>query len=183
MGNTPSAPWTRKQKSQNVHASKLRTNKSTYMCIFCIPISFFLTHLHHKKVSCKRSYLMGQFHETWFLFFSLRILLTRRGMIPWGDWITGVWYPGETDSPGYDTPGSQIFLLKIWITQRILNQNRKYFYPLVSGTGRFELCKKLEVENLVGLSLRTIEIWRHSGAADELDKFLNASFSCFCVKP
>ena len=71
MGNTPSAPWTRKQKSQNVHASKLRTNKSTYMCIFCIPISVFLTHLHHKKVSCKRSYLMGQFHEIWFLFFYL----------------------------------------------------------------------------------------------------------------
>ena len=42
--------------------------------------------------------------------------LTRRGMKPWGDW-------------------------QILITQWILNQNRKYFKPLVSGPGRFELWK------------------------------------------
>ena len=65
-------------------------------------------------------------------------------MIPWGDWLAGVWYPRETDSPGYHTPGSQIFGLKIRITQWILNQNRKYFNPVVSGTGRFELWKKTE---------------------------------------
>ena len=58
------------------------------------------------------------------------------------------------DSPGYHTPGSQFFETKIRITQQKLNQNRKYFNPLVSGPGRFEILKKkLEVENLVGLSL------------------------------
>ena len=72
---------------------------------------------------------------------------TSWGMIPWGDWLAGVWYPAEiaslgydtqgdwltrvwyhreSDSPGYDTRGSQIFGVKIWITLRILNQNRKY---------------------------------------------------------
>ena len=45
----------------------------------------------------------------------------------------------KTDSPGYGTPGSQIFGLNIRITQQILNQNRKYFNALVSGTGRFQL--------------------------------------------
>ena len=44
---------------------------------------------------------------------------------PQGDWLAGVSYPGETDSLGYDTPGSQIFELKIRITWRILNQNQK----------------------------------------------------------
>ena len=49
--------------------------------------------------------------------------------------IQYIWYPGETDLQGYDTrgdwlagvsyPGSQIFELKISITQQILNQNRK----------------------------------------------------------
>ena len=68
--------------------------------------------------------------------------LTRRGMIHRGDWLAGVWYPRETDSLGYDTLGRQIFGLKIRITQRILNQNIKYFNPLVSGTGSFELWKK-----------------------------------------
>ena len=74
-------------------------------------------------------------------------------MIPQGDWLAGVYYTGETDSPEYDTQGSKIFGLKIRKTQQILNQNRKYFNPLVSGTGRLEIWKKLEVENLVGLSL------------------------------
>ena len=46
--------------------------------------------------------------------------LTRRGMIP-----------GETNLPGYDTPGIQIFGLKIRINQQILNQNLKYFNSLV----------------------------------------------------
>ena len=38
--------------------------------------------------------------------------VTRRGMIPWGDWLAGVSYPREScfggffiDSPGHDTPG------------------------------------------------------------------------------
>ena len=30
---------------------------------------------------------------------------------------------------------------KIWITQQNLTQNQKYFNLLVSGPGRFELCK------------------------------------------
>ena len=82
--------------------------------------------------------------------------LTRLGMIPWGDWLTRVWYHGESDSPAYDALGSQIFGLKIRITLRIFNRNRKYFNPLVSSQGWFEWWKKLEVENLVGLSLEDI---------------------------
>ena len=48
----------------------------------------------------------------------------------------------------YDTPGRlncrgtiQRIDWKIWITRRILKHNRKYFNPLVSGPGRFELLK------------------------------------------
>ena len=54
------------------------------------------------------------------------------------DWLSAV-------SPKHDT--------KIRLTERNLNQNRKYCNPLVRGPGRFEGWKKLEVENLVGLSL------------------------------
>ena len=43
--------------------------------------------------------------------------------------------------------------LKIRISWRNLNQNLKYFNLLVSGPYRFKWWKKLEVENLVGLSL------------------------------
>ena len=38
------------------------------------------------------------------------------------------------------------------------NQNRKYWNPLISGPGWFEWWKKLAVENLVGLSLKT-SLW------------------------
>ena len=31
--------------------------------------------------------------------------LTQRIMIPRGDWLRAVWYPGEIDSAQYDTPG------------------------------------------------------------------------------
>ena len=36
------------------------------------------------------------------------------------------------DSPGYDTPKNRI-------TQRMLNQNRNFFNPLLGGPGRLEL--------------------------------------------
>ena len=55
--------------------------------------------------------------------------------------------------PWSDTLRSQIFELKVLITQRILNQNRKFYNLLVTGSGRFELRKRLQVDNLVGLSL------------------------------
>ena len=60
-------------------------------------------------------------------------LLTRRGMrdtpgrltcwgiIHRGDWLAWVSYTGETKLLGYHTLGSQIFELKILITQRIKN--------------------------------------------------------------
>ena len=54
--------------------------------------------------------------------------MTRRGMIPRGDWLTG-----------YDTPGR---FRKIRITRPNLNQNRKFFNLLVSGPGRFEWWQK-----------------------------------------
>ena len=38
-------------------------------------------------------------------------------------------------------PGDSFYEPKNRITQQILNQNRKYFNPLVSGPGRFELGK------------------------------------------
>ena len=45
------------------------------------------------------------------------------------------------DSPGYDTVpwGVSFYEPKNRITHRILNQNQKYFNPLVGGPGRFEL--------------------------------------------
>ena len=73
-------------------------------------------------------------------------LLTRRGIIPRGDWLAGVSYPREIDSPGYHTPRRltrqgiipwRVKKLKIRITRRIINKNRKYFNTLVSGPGRF----------------------------------------------
>ena len=68
--------------------------------------------------------------------------LNHRGMIPQGVmfrrvfyWIAGVWYSMEIDSSGYHTPGRLTRWciihkgdLKKLITERILNQNRKYFY-------------------------------------------------------
>ena len=65
-------------------------------------------------------------------------------------WLTGVWYPGEIDSAQYHTPGR---FIKIRITRRKLNQNRKYFNPLVSGPGWFKWWKQIDVKNLGGLSL------------------------------
>ena len=65
-------------------------------------------------------------------------------------WLAGVWHPGEIDSAQYHTPGR---FRKIRITWRKIKQNRKYFNPLVSGPGWFKQWKKLEVKNLVGLSL------------------------------
>ena len=65
------------------------------------------------------------------------------------EWLAGVWYVGEIDSPGYPPPGTLTRRgiiprgdWTIWINWQILNQNRKYFNPLVSGPGRFELWKK-----------------------------------------
>ena len=47
--------------------------------------------------------------------------------------------------PGYDTLGRlNRGVIIPGITWQILNQNRKYFYPLVSGPGRSELLKKNE---------------------------------------
>ena len=68
--------------------------------------------------------------------------LTPRGH----EWLTGVWYPGETDSPGYDTSGR--FFRKIQITQK----NRKYLHPLLSGPGSLELWRK-QFKRFVGQSL------------------------------
>ena len=57
-------------------------------------------------------------------------------------------------SPQDLTPlGVSFFKLKIRINRPNLNQNRKYYNPLVNGSGRFEWGEKLEVKNLVGLSL------------------------------
>ena len=86
--------------------------------------------------------------------------MTRRGMITRGDWLCAVGYPGKIDSVQYDTPGYTTpgRFIKIRITQRNRNQNRKYFNTLVSGPGWFKWWKKLEVENLVGLSLQMREL-------------------------
>ena len=54
-----------------------------------------------------------------------------RGMIPWG---------------------VSFYEPKIRIIQQNLHQNRKHLNTLFSGPGRFECWKKLEVENLDGLS-------------------------------
>ena len=64
--------------------------------------------------------------------------MTRLGMnmIPWGDWLCTVW-----------------FRFFCWINQWKLNQNQTNFNPLVSGPGWFNWWTKLEVKNLVGLSL------------------------------
>ena len=65
--------------------------------------------------------------------------LTQRIMIPRGDWLRAVWYPGEIDSAQYDTPGrlTQRSMIprgdwlawyyterfrKIWITSEILTK-------------------------------------------------------------
>ena len=82
--------------------------------------------------------------------------LTVSGMIPLGDWLARVRYPGEPcfgefciDSPGYDTPGRLTLRgiipwgdRKIWITRQILKQNKKYFNPSVSGPGWVNIWKK-----------------------------------------
>ena len=67
----------------------------------------------------------------------MKSLLTPWGMIPWG---------------------VSFFATKIWITNRKLNQIKKYFNPLVIGLSWFELWKNLEVKNLVGLSLNPNQI-------------------------
>ena len=91
-----------------------------------------------------------------------------RGIIPW--WVNKTspktWppgydtYPRESISPGYRYGIIQVvprrvsfFDTKVWKTQQNLDQNRKYLKPLISGPGWFEWWKKLEVKNLVGLSL------------------------------
>ena len=51
-----------------------------------------------------------------------------------------------------------IFYAKFLISRRKWNQIRKYFNPLVSGPDWFKLLTKLEVENLVGLSLYVLKI-------------------------
>ena len=56
--------------------------------------------------------------------------------------------PDKSISPGYDSLASiitrQVKLVKpkIWITPRNINENRKYFNPLVSSPGRLEQGKK-----------------------------------------
>ena len=60
-------------------------------------------------------------------------LLTRWAMILWGAWLSGVWYPRRLTRWGVILWGDR----KIWITWRILNQNPRYFIPLVSGPGWF----------------------------------------------
>ena len=60
--------------------------------------------------------------------------MTPRSMITRGDWLHAVCH----------TPGR---FRKVWTTRRNLNQNRKYFNPLVSGPGKFEWWKSLNVEN------------------------------------
>ena len=66
--------------------------------------------------------------------------MTPRSMITRGDWLHAVCH----------TPGR---FRKVWTTRRNLNQNRKYFNPLVSGPGKFEWWKSLNVENRGRLSL------------------------------
>ena len=63
--------------------------------------------------------------------------------------------------PGYDTPGSQYFCnenlndsAKTWMTQQKLDQSQKYFNPLVSGPGWFELWKKLGSKILLDCPLK-----------------------------
>ena len=57
--------------------------------------------------------------------------LTRWGMIPQGDWLCAVSYPKEIHKNWYT------------VTLQKLNQNQKYFNPLVSGPGWFEWWKNL----------------------------------------
>ena len=49
--------------------------------------------------------------------------LNPRGIRPWGDWLVGIWPWGVMFwriflLPGNETPGCQIFELKIWIIQQ-----------------------------------------------------------------
>ena len=76
--------------------------------------------------------------------------ITPRSMILHRTWLRAVWYCAELDSEQYDTAGS---FVKIRISRRKLNPKQNYFNPLVKGPGRFEWWKKLDVKNLVGLSL------------------------------
>ena len=78
-----------------------------------------------------------------------------QGLIHWWVNLPGVWDPGESISLGPETLESRAFwgqipqskLFRIWITRQNCNQNRKYFHPLlVSGSGRFERWKNLEVK-------------------------------------
>ena len=64
-------------------------------------------------------------------------ILTRRDILPRGDWLAGVWYP---PGPGWLTRRGHWGHWKIGITRRIQNQN--YFNPLVSGPSRFKFWKK-----------------------------------------
>ena len=63
--------------------------------------------------------------------------LTHWGTGPWGDWLLVVPDPGESCFCGFWLKPSN----KIRIPQRILNQNRKYFNPLVRSPGEFDLWK------------------------------------------
>ena len=66
--------------------------------------------------------------------------LTQRSMILRGDWLSAVWYCGETDLVQYDTAGR--FLRTIQTTQRNLNQNRKYFNPVSQWPRLVRMMKK-----------------------------------------
>ena len=52
-----------------------------------------------------------------------------------------VTYPGESSQRGIKPRGAIYLEQKIRITYQIFIKNRKYFYPLVNGSGRFELWK------------------------------------------
>ena len=69
------------------------------------------------------------------------------GLILWGDWLAGVWYPLSQSSSGSDTLESQFFSnVKFEYLRKILNKIENML--LVRGPERFKYGKKVEVENL-----------------------------------
>ena len=67
--------------------------------------------------------------------------LTPRSIILRGGWVSGVLYSRE-------------IFVKNLINFAKSYQNRKHFDPLFSGPGRFQWWKKLEVESLIGMTLK-----------------------------
>ena len=87
---------------------------------------------HKNKCGIIFYYSLGYIFHFCTIVLGWNFILTPRGIIPWG--------------VSFLEP-------KVRITPRNLNQNKKYFNPLVSAPDRFKWWKKLEVENLVRLSL------------------------------